>query len=173
MFINFTNGRGTGPATRFEVCFGQTLGNFFAIIFPEGNPVRYDITVNGVPRQATYELHEGDNVIFQLRDESNVGVAQQVAPVAPVRVIQVAYLNTLNGGFVAPSTVQEGTTYEDFIEERGVNPETSQVRVRSEGSSNSFNPTAGYVLRASDLVTVTPTNISGAFRRLIKWAFGR
>jgi hypothetical protein len=159
--IYFTNGNGTGPAAPHQVQDGISIGAFFADLFPEGNPNRYVITVNGNPVAPNYTLREGDNVIFQERTNIGGSAAPTPAP-TPVPSIEIQYLNTDTQGFTTTERVVGGTLYSAFLRGRRVDANRSQVRIRSRGMQSSINPPSDYVLRDGDLLTVTPTNISGA-----------
>jgi sulfur carrier protein ThiS len=72
--------------------------------------------------------------------------------------MRLLYINNDGGGFADYVTVSEGTTVEQFFEDKmqGHKPDDYLIRVNRQPVPRE------YILRDGDRVTITPTKIEGA-----------
>ena len=82
-------------------------------------------------------------------------------------MIKVTYLNNDGGGFARESEVVDGTTIQEFLEDK------MTLSAADRGTETMFSPAgysirvnnsikrSNYVLQNGDFVTATPTNIKG------------
>ena len=75
--------------------------------------------------------------------------------------ITITYLNRDGGGFAERHTLERGTTVEQFLEKRKIEPNDFTIRV-VRGAQGGFTPSSEEILQEGDRLSCVPLKIEGA-----------
>ena len=75
--------------------------------------------------------------------------------------VTITYLNRQGGGFAERHTLPAGTTVNQFLEKRDIDPENYTIRI-VRGAQGGFTPAADDVLQDGDRLSCVPLKIEGA-----------
>ena len=76
--------------------------------------------------------------------------------------ITVTFLNAIGTGFANRIPVNEGTTVGQFIEDRGIDASTLEIRLQRGPAGSKYTPAAHETLKDGDILTATASKGEGA-----------